>query len=415
MKTSKLIILFVCTLFLSCQSQRPDEEGSSPIAEYQQACTILMNEPGIELFDGVIHPSAALYEQYFDVDAAAREHENYRNMLTKNGIKVLTVHEVLHSMSPNSLRELADASLKYVCHDNIDSISSEIYRQNILNSMSSDDLVRLIYLRPTVQIYADSINTGFTAIYEHNPIMNTYFMRDQSMSTPKGQVLGRMNSQQRANEVDVVELCYKHLGIEPIYRIKGENSFLEGGDYMPFGTISIIGQGLRTSQGAIDELLAADVIGHDTLVVVRDKWKKQFQMHLDTYFNIIDKDLASLCFNRYDAEDTTNVHFLTIDMYARAAGEIEYHEVPEYHGKSFKEFLKERGVNIIRVSARDANHYAINYLTINARHIMSVAGQSQELQDAYKQYGVKVEWVPLDNIIGGYGAAHCMTQVIRRK
>ena len=28
--------------------------------------------------------------------------------------------------------------------------------------------------------------------------------------------------------------------------------------------------------------------------------------------------------------------------------------------------------------------------------------------------GVTVEWVPLESLIDGYGAAHCMTQVLKR-
>ena len=28
--------------------------------------------------------------------------------------------------------------------------------------------------------------------------------------------------------------------------------------------------------------------------------------------------------------------------------------------------------------------------------------------------GVMVEWIPLESLINGYGAAHCMTQVLRR-
>lgn len=37
------------------------------------------------------------------------------------------------------------------------------------------------------------------------------------------------------------------------------------------------------------------------------------------------------------------------------------------------------------------------------------------LEAEYERNGVKVEWVPLENLIGGYGAAHCMTQVLSRR
>lgn len=43
-----------------------------------------------------------------------------------------------------------------------------------------------------------------------------------------------------------------------------------------------------------------------------------------------------------------------------------------------------------------------------------MTGQSKALEAEYEENGVKVEWVPLDNLIGSYGAAHCMTQVLSR-
>jgi len=42
------------------------------------------------------------------------------------------------------------------------------------------------------------------------------------------------------------------------------------------------------------------------------------------------------------------------------------------------------------------------------------AGQSSDYQKSMSDAGVKVEWIPLDELTKGYGAAHCMTQVIKR-
>jgi len=244
--------------------------------------------------------------------------------------------------------------------------------------------------------------------------MNLYFCRDQSISTPKGQIICRMNSSQRFPETNIIEACYKYLGTDIVYRIQGEDSYLEGGDYIPFGTLGLIGCGLRTTQGAIDELLENDVVGHDTLVVVRDPWKDQYQMHLDTYFNVIDKDLCTLCFNRYDATSADSQNFLTISMYAREPGTTAYHQVAAYEGQSFVDFMKKRGVTFIRVSKEDADHYGNNFLCIEGRHIACVAGQSDAYKQALADHGVTVEWIPLDQLTKGYGAAHCMTQVMRR-
>jgi arginine deiminase len=44
-----------------------------------------------------------------------------------------------------------------------------------------------------------------------------------------------------------------------------------------------------------------------------------------------------------------------------------------------------------------------------------VKGYSNELKHRFHDAGVSVEDIPLDNIIRGYGAAHCMTQVLSRE
>ena len=67
---------------------------------------------------------------------------------------------------------------------------------------------------------------------------------------------------------------------------------------------------------------------------------------------------------------------------------------------------------VIPISRPDELNYANNYLTIGPRRIMAVAGQSQELQQALAAHGVDVTWIPLPNLTRGYGAAHCMTQIL---
>ena len=79
----------------------------------------------------------------------------------------------------------------------------------------------------------------------------------------------------------------------------------------------------------------------------------------------------------------------------------------------FVDFLKQRGFTIIPIKQEDELHYANNFLTIAPRHIMAVGNQSRELQRAFAENGVRVEWIPLETLIKGYGAAHCMTQVIK--
>ena len=404
-KTLLSLLILVLPFFVAAQ-----EKNSFPHSEWDCAKEILMHTPGEELFDGVIHPYAGLFEYYFDVDKAAEEHRGYIKALEKNGIKVHTIRELLEQAPVERLRACAISALTYDTSDMPDAAEdSEKYRMSVINEMSRADLIRCILLRPTVKLYNSGNNTGFEAVYTHSPLMNLYFTRDQSITTPRGHIISKMNSLQRAAETQIVSLCYELMGLEPILSITGDGR-LEGGDYLRGGTISYIGCGMRTNIEAIKQIMSADAFGHDTIAVVNDRKWWQMQMHLDTYFNIIDKDLCTLVESRYYAKKG-DPEWVTVDLYTRKPGAKEYaltqKEIP------FVEFLKKRGFKIIPIKPEDELHYANNFLTIAPRHIMAVGNQSEELQKALSENGVNVEWIPLETLIKGYGAAHCMTQVIR--
>jgi hypothetical protein len=103
----------------------------------------------------------------------------------------------------------------------------------------------------------------------------------------------------------------------------------------------------------------------------------------------------------------------TCDIWARQPGTKDYslwkQDLP------FVDYIKSRGFEIIPIDVDDEMHYANNFLTIAPRHIMAVGAQSEELQQRFREAGVNVEWIPLESLIGGYGAAHCMTQVLQRE
>ena len=402
----------LAVMLLACG--RPEKATLDyPRAEWDKAGVILMHTPGHELFNGVIHPSAGLFEDYFDVDKAAEEHRGYIRMLEKNGIRVYTVGEILNEVGIDSLRILAEHDLKFDISaiEDEDEEATEAYRQEVLSKMSRADLIRCILLQPTVRLTRTDNNTGFDAEYIQDPLMNLYFTRDQSITTPRGHVICHMNSGQRDPETNILGLCYMHLGCKPILRIKGEGR-LEGGDYLPAGTVSFIGCGMRTNDEGIRQLMEADAFGHDTVVVVRDHKFWQMQMHLDTYFNIIDKDLCTMVSSRLEAKPG-EPEFVTCDIWTREPGTRAYslsqQDLP------FVDYLRGQGFRIIPIDYADEMHYANNFLTIGPRHIMAVGGQSEALQQRFREAGVHVEWIPLESLIAGYGAAHCMTQVLRRE
>ena len=409
-------IVLLALLAVSCGQKVTEvkEVAGPPEAEWNRATAILIHTPGEELFDGVIHPSAGLFEHYFDVDKAAAEHLNYVSLLEKNGIKVIRVRDVLSRMDRERLVSLAAQTLVYDVNGVAPQDSAafgEQYRQQTLSVMSVNDLIRIILLQPRVVLRSTDNNTTVEAAYVHNPLMNLYFTRDQSISTPRGQVICRMNSSQRDPETRIIRACYEQMGITPVYEVTGEGR-LEGGDYFPAAGISFIGCGMRTNMEAIRQLMEADAFGHDTVIVVKDHLRWQMEMHLDTHFNIIDKDLCTMQRSRMEATPGTP-EYCTADVYVRAKGEQAYTLSREEVG--FNDLIRTLGYTIIPIDRDDELHYANNYLTIAPRHIMAVGGQSENFRQALQAKGVKVEWIPLESLICGYGAAHCMTQVLSRE
>lgn len=390
------------------------QECHAPMAEWQNACQILMFTPGSELFDGLIHPAAGLFEEYFDADAAAMEHRNYIRMLEANGITVTNIRDVLLQIDIDTLREMAYSVLTY----DTEGLSKkdaeqygEAYKRTIIGKMSRQDLSRVLLLQPTVVLKSVDNNTGIEAVYKHTPVMNLYFTRDQSINTPRGMVVCQMNSSQRFPETRILKMVYAHLGIKPVFEVKGDGR-LEGGDYIPAGNEAFIGCGMRTNIQAIKQMMEADAFGHDTVVVVNDHLLWQMEMHLDTHFGIIDRNLCTMQASRANARKGDK-EYCTVDVYARQKGTKEYKLIKKNMG--FVDYVTSRGYKIIKINRQDELHYANNYLTIAPRHIMAVGGQSEEYQKALKDNGVTVEWMPLENLIRGYGAAHCMTQVIERR
>lgn len=345
-----LVLSATVLLNLSCR----DHEEEEPVSPVEPA-TVSYTWPSAEHdASGIILVSSPGYEFTFgNMEKAAEEHRNLVEVLEKNRIKVVNMKDIIDDMPPDSQR-------------------------------TAQQMI----------------------------VPNLYFTRDPFIVTPKGVVIGKMRNQLRRREPELAAMCLHHLGIEPVYKICGEEAVLEGGDYLPFGTMAFVASGLRTNRAAIDEMMAADVLGHDTIVVVNDRKLWNNEMHLDTYFNIIDRNLVTIVKDRLNAK-TDEIYYLPVEVFARdgKAGERYYRKIES--DLSLEEFLTRRAIRIIPVTVFDARTFANNFLCIAPRHIVAVDGQSKELQQMLKEAGVQVDWIPMKELLKGNGAIHCMTKVLK--
>jgi len=143
-------------------------------------------------------------------------------------------------------------------------------------------------------------------------------------------------------------------------------------------------------------------------------------MHLDTYFNIIDRDLAVIVEERVDQRDASGRIVKAADPAKRSL--VDLYELKE--GKyvrtasniPFQQFLKkDLGMKLIPVSNADQLKYGINFLALGKKKILAIDGVSKAYKQRLTDAGVDATWMDFSNLTGGYGAAHCTTQVIRRE
>jgi len=397
-------------------------------AEWGRPRKILMHTPGDEVLMGVLHPRAALYENAFDLKTAQTEHVQYIERLRGQGAEVYRVVDVLMkgtidaqgravpSPELDALREFAGTCLTYDCSGlkETEKSQQEKYKEDVLRQLSPGELVDVILQRPIVELHPTDGNTGLSAVYRSNPVMNLYFLRDQMITTAKGVVISRMNSVQRAPETEIVKFVLKKMGITPIYEVVGSGR-LEGGDYFSVGEVAMIGQGLRTNPEGVKQLLDNQIFGSKFVAVVKDNWKDQEEMHLDTYFNIIGPKLAVMVEMRMKGrktEDETKGISSKVDVYRL--------EKDGYRlviaDRDFQDYLEDDlGFTVIPVSRKDQNLYGINFLTVAPGRIFAIDGVSQEYKDTLKKNGVDAVWMDFGALTKGYGAAHCTTQVLLRE
>lgn len=401
----------------------------STVNEWSRPELVLVHEQTAETLIPALHPPSALYECSFDPAAAAAEQHAFVAMLRDEyNIPVATVRDVLMRAPLGELRALARSSIELDLSALPDDahVAQREHLERSVEQYGATQLIDVCLLRPKLTIRPTATNTGFAATYEIRPLANLMFMRDQSITTARGRVLGHMASEQREPETALLRMVLRVLRQDPIHEVTGADARLEGGDFIPAGKVCFLGVGLRTNEAAAKQLLRAQVFGTRVVVLVRDAWRNQEEMHLDTYFNIAGPSVAVLCATRLSATPDSE-QFVRCDVYrlreavagagaGAAESETGPYELVE-SGAPFTEVLGRHGfTTIVPVPKPDQLVYGCNFLTLGPNSILLVKrgdGVSAAYKAALTAAGVTFREVPMTALTSEYGAAHCLTQVSR--
>jgi len=399
-------------------------------AEWHRLRDVLVHEPGTEVFFALLSPQNHLYERFFDLGAAQREHRRLCEVLHEDfGVRVHRLRDCILNRAgemPGIRRALetsAEHRMPGADPPPAGRDSSHLLSVAILGAQKGGPGVTL---------------TG--------TMHNLYFMRDQQVCTDRGIVTGRMATRERRGEGEVTRLALCALGADPVAGV--EEGKMEGGDFIPAGDFALVGCGARTDMTGIAALMRGT--GFDEVAVVHEPLHPLIRgrdymvsMHLDTYCNIAGDGVAvgnPALFDR-----------ARVEVFVREGGGYRPEEGTQ---TTLSGYLGEKGYSVVPVTTLEQLCYASNFLCVRDHEAIAVdTGQIAPVMLArlkekeaarpgmyaallaraeadYRRLRTEAEFFPykrevyaeglemtpisLKNATGGYGGAHCMTCPIRR-
>lgn len=371
----------------------------------------------METLLGMLGASSSNYLHPFSLAGAQAEHRQFRGALQSIGTKVIDLREALAANSEDDpasrkrLEQWARASTSYDFGNALsegDRAEAEAHFTRTVEKLDALDLADLILLRPTVRLQrrTERGSTTLSSRYELAPLSNAHYMRDPLTTTPAGCIIGRLSLEVRSQETEVAAFALEQLGITPVCRIKAPGT-LEGGDFMPCGTFVLQAQGVLSNAAAIEQCLAARAYGYVEVGIVRDPRATHDEMHLDSYFTVLDADLCALCEDRFDGDQPR------VDVYVPEGTPQEY-AYRKTRSLPLAEYLQERGMHVLRFSRSDLEHFAPNGLLLGRKIYLGVSDRESDWEQRLIAAGVSTHMIDFGHLSGGYGGPHCQSQVLIR-
>ena len=296
----------------------------SVYSEVGKLKTVLVHRPGVAL-DRLTPANRAefLFDDLVWVERAQQEHDAFVELMRARGVEVLYLQELLAEALAYSVEARTEAIVGAVSAYSVGlSLIAELraYLASLTPERLAEVLLGGLLVSEVEGIDLDELGRrSLGAVLAESdsfvlpPLPNTLFTRDSSAWLYGGVVLPPLYWSARRLEVVNLSIIYRYhprftsADFRYWYPPRGDaGSFasedfsqgasLEGGDLMPIGNRTVlVGLGER-STGRMVEHLASSLFtagAVDRVVVCRMAQKREY-MHLDTVFNMLDRDAVTL-------------------------------------------------------------------------------------------------------------------------
>lgn len=397
---------------------------------------MVWGEPGCEaLLAQLLPKSKSLFFSYYEVPEARAEFNRMQSLIENEGVKVIRAKDAyvkaLEKIEikdlPKNIQELEGVLLSQADH------YYETYKQG-----KADELRNSEYHLSTKEIYQqvrhdiqtvlkeDVKNYGETNAIKLNyqlslsqdlPICNIFYGRDQSNTLGNKILLSAMRWEIRKPEIEIYKIALIELGYQP-YLVEIEDGTIEGGDSIILGDTCYIGVGARTTLSAAKDVyrkIGPQLAEHGIQVVAVTNERHEQEsaspsspstehmqaMHLDMFWIPLDKDLV-LAGSEIDNRKVLRVVNQNGNVITEDLG-------------SFRNYLQDRNIDLIEVTPQEQRDYAVNLLNFGNNKILVALSKNERVIGVLESRGYKVIRADLNKLVGGYGAAHCLTAPIKRE
>lgn len=393
---------------------------------------VFLHKPGKELERITIdNKDELLIDEIIWVERARQNHEEFADLLRKNGTEVVYFkdcltevvrdEEVRSDLIEDALsRETHDFNLRDALRRTVMEMTPEEVADTLIGGMTKLEAAERIgtNLRSLTFAAADDYAFFF------RPLPNLYFQRDPFFFVRDGVVLSAMRFIARQREPLYARSIFKH---HPLFKgvkiIFGEDvsdcchpNVIEGGDFLVLsdecvaigvsqrskaGTIQAIGRRLATQVG-LKKVLAVDIPD------------QRAYMHLDTVFTMVDRD----AFTIYPGvHKFMRVWELTFDDGGSLVRIDENHDVFD----SLKKNLHLDHIHSIETgggdpiaAARDQWNDGTNTFAIAPGVVVTYEGNTASNR-ALRDHGITVHEIGGSELGKGRGGPRCMSMPLKRE
>ena len=182
----------------------------------------------------------------------------------------------------------------------------------------------------------------------------------------------------------------------------------------------MLGVGLRTNFDAAYQLMKNDYLGTDRFIVVEDiRDINQQRMHLDTFFNVLDRNFC-VCVDKIADDDHNYIRIAheyvrDVDKASHCKDSIgNYIEVSQ---TPFGQWLKKENFTVVKASFKQQEGYFLNLLHLGKKNGKNqILAINPEVESACKKFGFNgdITYLNFEPITSMYGGVHCASQVLRK-